>query len=137
MSTDGIDHSLIASLWSSTCRSAEAHAITMSSLCSQPFADLIIREATKFTGQAPPRTADQLQCVQSQSLQLSGKISSVSHASSMARMRPDVAEAIHNAARQFCDEHPFTGDCATASMALSSHISALCNSSNTSRKVGG
>ena len=136
MNTDGLNRTMIAGFWSSTCQSAQSHAMSMSHLCSQPFRELILQETQDLISQTPPTTDAELQNLNAQNMQLSAKISSISHANSMARLTPEVATDIYDAAKAFCDNSPLTSDCSSAGMSLSNQIATLCHSATMNRMMG-
>lgn len=124
---------MIASFWGSTLQSAQSHAMSMSNLCSQPFRELILQETQKLITQAPPTTDAELQNLNAQNMQLGAKISSISHASNMARLTPEVATDIYNATKVFCNDNSLTSDCNVAGMTLSNQIAALCHTATMQR----
>lgn len=136
MDTDGLNRTMIAGFWGSTCQSAQSHAMSMSHLCSQPFRELILQETHKLLSQTAPTTDSELQNRNAQYLQLSSKISSISHASSMARLTPEVATDIFNATKAFCDDNSLSSDCSVAGMSLANQIATLCHTATMKRMMG-
>ena len=133
MNTDGLNRTMIAGFWSIACQSAQSHAMSMSHLCSQPFRELILQETQKLISQTPPTTDAELQNLNAQNMQLSAKISSISHASSMARLTPEVATDIYDATRAFCDDYALTSDCSVAGISLLNQIATLCHTATMKR----
>lgn len=117
----------ISLFWNNTCQSAQSHAMLMSNHCSEPFRELIQHETKKLISQNPPTTNAELQQLNAQSMQLSTKISSISHASSMVCYNPEVVTEIYNATKSFCDENVLTSDCCLPSIELSTQISQFCH----------
>tara|TARA_R110002049_G_scaffold290065_4_gene473313 strand:+ start:2010 stop:2423 length:414 start_codon:yes stop_codon:yes gene_type:complete len=136
MDSNGLNQLMNAMLWGSSCQSSQSHAMAMANLCSQQFGELILQETHKLISRNPPTTAAELQLLNSEKIQLSSKIGSISHADSMARTTPEVATEIYNATKSFCDNNVLTSDCISPGIELSSQISHLCHTATMRRITG-
>lgn len=121
-----MDRELLVSFASNTHMSAMLHATAMAVTCLPDFAELVRLEASKFARLDMPNTNEKLIKFQSRSMSLSGKIASVSHASSMAKMHSSARGSLHELATEFCDRVSLDDDVAAESMALNSKIRMVC-----------
>jgi hypothetical protein len=137
-----MDELMVKSLWASACQSASSFAESMARMeRHRRGAELIAAEAHKFLEQEPPDNNEELARRQLQQLGLSSRIGSITYADTMARMHPDVADAIFDETAKFCEgELPKTSDGVSqlqmAGIALTSKISGLCSANSMSRLVG-
>lgn len=121
------DEFLVRSQWRAVCRSAQSHGELMARMASTPFAELIAKETSAFCKQEAATTSEELSNRQLQSLSLTSKISSISHANSMAGMHPRVAREILDETKAFCKRVNDGADVSTESLALTSTISSICH----------
>lgn len=133
MNSNGLDQLMNAISWGTACQSSQSHATTMGILCSRPFGELIQQETHKLISRTSPSTNAELQRFNSEKTQLNSKISTISHADSMARTAPEVSTEIYNATKAFCDNNPLTSDCISAGNKLSIQIGQLCHSATMRR----
>ena len=99
----------------------------MAQRCRAPFADIVIHETRALCECQPPRNDAEYDAFLAKSQALTSKISAITHADLMARSHPRVAEEIFDAARQFCDHAPLTGDVYNESMKLTTEVSTICH----------
>jgi hypothetical protein len=137
-----MDALMVQSTWSLMCQSALSHAASMGRMQRHPAArELIDAEARKFTQQQQPETDDELSERHAQHLSLTSRIGTIAHADSMARMHPNVAEAVFELVRGYCEgDLPTTAEGVnelhSASLDLTSKISALCHADSMDRLRG-
>jgi hypothetical protein len=134
MNTDALNGTSVPGFWRSVCQSAKSHSLAMSRICSQPFRELVLQETGKLISQSPPTCDSELKDRQAQHMQLNAKIGSISHASAMSRLMPEVATQIYESTKKFCDDNSLTSDCALAGVALSKQIATICSTA-TMRRV--
>lgn len=137
-----MDELMVQSTWSLMCQSALSFAASMARLQRHPAArELIDSETRKFTEQLPPGTEDELSARRVQHLSLTSRIGTIAHADSMVRMHPNVAEAVFELAKGYCEDGlPATADGVnklhSASLELTLKISSLCHADSMDRLRG-
>ncbi|NQT16804.1 MAG: hypothetical protein HQ582_28865 [Planctomycetes bacterium] len=120
------DELMVASFWMTSVQSAQSHANGAARRSGGPFGELIVKEAAAFCEQQSPKTHDELSTRNLQSMALTGKISSISHAASAAQRHPNVADIILGETKTFCDRVSLNDDVALESLAFTQKISNIC-----------
>lgn len=120
------DAVMVASSWGTMAESARSFGIAMAARCINAFADLIHNETAKFCEQQPPTTYSELSARTLQSMALTGKITSISHADSAAKQHPRVASVILSETAAFCDRVSLNDNVVLESMTLTQRISNIC-----------
>ncbi|WP_236622403.1 hypothetical protein, partial [Novipirellula maiorica] len=116
----------IASFWNTTLKSSRSHASGAARRCPGPFGELILSEAAKFCEQTVPQSHEEYSKRTQQSMSLTTKISSISHAAFAARRHPKIEDSILNETKAFCDRVSLSDDVTLESMALTQAISNMC-----------
>ncbi len=120
------DDLMVASFWLTMTQSARSHAAVVAQRCGGAFAELILRETSKFCEQEPPKSYGELSARTLQTLSLTAKISGDSHAAGAARQHPNVQRDILNETKAFSDRVTLNDDVAIESLTLMQKISNIC-----------
>ena len=106
MNSRPFEEMYLSSQWLSLVQSQQSFALTMASMCSSEFAELILAETQKVINQPPPMSPDGLALRQRQSGALTARVSTIAYADSMARITPTVRSQILQATQEYCSETP-------------------------------
>ncbi|MDB5340966.1 MAG: hypothetical protein JWN70_6585 [Planctomycetaceae bacterium] len=122
----------VAGRWQQVKKAARSRADVMSQMCSDPFREFIQTLANQFCLQQTPQTTDELLFRTSQSVALSSILNSISSASTMASIHPDVQDQILKEVTTYCEPGLPTnetelGEVLHRDQALSSSVSAICH----------
>lgn len=84
----------LETMWTTSLRSVENHATAMASRCDAAFGELIQEVTRRFCSQDAPVNQEELSARQMQVIYVSGVLSQVSHADSMAKITPSATQQI-------------------------------------------
>jgi hypothetical protein len=88
--------------WLSLIQSQNSLALALSVLCQAEFAELILLESKRFTGQSQPKTPDELALRERQAAAVKSRISAMAHGDSMAKVASHATDEILQALRASC-----------------------------------